>query len=430
MTLVSLLPTPPISPSDGSVKMNWPSSSTTTTAATATTDQVQPIDVHILKRYLDRGGLCNIRHPGTTLSLLGWATKSSSIQGIQLLINTSLERNNNSGKQGMVKELLIFPSQHGVTAIHMATQQNFVPALALFEQSLELEKKQCMASSFLDDDKVSWLNVVDGIKWWTPLHYGVQANACQAVDFLLYHGAFGSPKDRMGVTPLVLAFMLHHVDMVDRLIHTLDDHDFIILLQQTKDHDKGNVSLDLWTLLFKHHYDELDQNGGMQQDEWLYLTIFWNRGDVLALLLQYHQDRKKSSSSSSPSVTLPIPSSTTTASSQQQQQKDHFSLWKRPEDDILFYTLQQGKLDMVKQLIGAGYYPPMSPMGDNPCLLYAAAHGFLDVISLLYTPTTSDDCLQLVLQLSGHLRSHVLQQLNCVLSLEKIMLLNPTNLAL
>ncbi|ORZ19719.1 hypothetical protein BCR42DRAFT_410365 [Absidia repens] len=82
---------------------------------------------------------------------------------------------------------------------------------------------------------------------------------------------------------------------------------------------------------------------------------------------------------------------------------------------------------MVKQLLGAGYSPPISPLGDNPCLLYAAAHGFLDVISLLYTPSTSDDCLQLVLQLSGHLRSHVLQQLNCVLSLEKIMILNPTD---
>ncbi|CAO3597076.1 unnamed protein product [Absidia cylindrospora] len=450
MPLVSLLPTPPISPSDGSVKMTWPPPSTSSSS-----DQVQTMDVQILQRYLDRGGQCNIRHPGTTLSLLAWATKSSSVQGIQMLLNESLERNNSPSKPqqqaaGMVKELLLFPSSHGVTAIHMATQQNFVQALALFNQFVQLEKKQrlfpsssCFLDGILADDNNDWLNVVDGIKRWTPLHYGVQANACQAVDFLLHHGAFGSPKDRLGVTPLALALMLNHVDLVDRLIHTLDDHDFIVLLQQ-KDQLQGDgkvaLSNDLWTLVFKHHYDDLDgydyiassttTSTVQPRDEWLYLSVFWNRGDVLALLLQYHQgrNRNRKNEASSPAVTLPISSSsppsdhsTTTAA------RDPFSLWKRPEDHILFYALQQGKLEMVKQLFGAGYSPPISPLGDNPCLLYAAAHGFLDVISLLYTSSTSDDCLQLVLQLSGHLRSHVLQQLNCVLSLEKIMLLNPTD---
>lgn len=403
MTLVSLLLTPPISPSDGSAVMNWPSYA----PPLICDSKVQTIDTQVLQRYLDRGGHCNVRHPGTNLSLLAWATKSTSIYGIQLLLNhgSTLESNNKCSRTDVIR----FPSGHGVTAIHLASQQNFVEALAVFEDYLRQEPP-----------KGRW-DVVDD-KGWTPLHYGVRSNACQAVDFLLYHGAFGSPKDRLGVTPLTLALLLDHMDMVRRLIHTLDDHDFVTLLQRkttmdgaddkAKEHSNTTgLSNTMWTLLLNHHYDDVDWDDGLR-DEWLYLAVFWNRGDVLALILQHQHDRSKKKA-----IVPPSSSSSPTSS------------YRLEDSSIIYYALQQGKLSMVKELYQAGHLVPITPLGDNPCLLYAAAHGFLDVIPLLYTTTTSDECLQLTLQLAGSLRSHVLHQLNSVLAIDRIMLLNPTDLS-
>ncbi|KAI8338271.1 ankyrin repeat-containing domain protein [Chlamydoabsidia padenii] len=371
MTLTSLLSTPPISPTDRSPAMNWPCY-----APPVLPDaKVQIIDIQVLQRYLERGGDCNVRHPGTKLSLLAWATKSSSLQGMRLLLDHALKTSHT------VSDLIRFASGQGATAIHLATQQNFVKGLELI-------------NDYLQQGHNEWDRLDD--KGWTALHYGVQSNACQAVDFILHHGAFGSPRDRMGVTPLTLALLLNHMDMVRRLIHTLDDHDFVALLQLKN----NNIQNDIWVLLFDHHYndDEVDD-----RDDWLYLTVFWNRDDVLALLLQYKQNHRGKF----------------IVASQQLSE----------ENSILYYTLQQGKLGMVKQLYQAGHLPPISPLGDNPCLLYAAAHGYLDVIPLLYTTTTSDACLLLTLQLAGPLRSQAVCALNSVLTIEKIMLLNPTHLA-
>ncbi|KAI8099684.1 ankyrin repeat-containing domain protein [Halteromyces radiatus] len=449
---VSLNPTPPITPTDakGATLMNWP------LLSSKPVTQIQQIDLPLLQRYLDRGGDYNVRHPGTGLSLLAWAIKCSSLQGIQLLVDTALKKNNNnnkkkrkkglqpvSGIKGKVYELVTFNTGNGVTAIHLAAQQNLVQALSIFSQALQQEQIDLnFRSSSSSSLTAEWLGIVDS-SLSTPLHYGVRSNSCQAVDFILHHGAFGSPRNRTGVTPLALALLLNHVDLVRRLIHTLDEHDFVVLLQQ-KEPFFGNLggnnstgeyttmSDHLWTLVFDQHYGELDHddNSELQRDEWLYLTVFWNRSDVLARLLQYQQERKRNNIHQQQQGTL-SPSRQSSSSSLSgstigihpgKQQK-----WL--DNSIVFYALQQGKIDMVKQLFMAGHTPPISPSGDNPCLLYASAHGYLDIISLLYTPTTSDDCMFLTLQMAGPSRSLVLHELNAVMTLDKIMLLNPTDMS-
>ncbi|KAI8091286.1 ankyrin repeat-containing domain protein [Gilbertella persicaria] len=63
------------------------------------------------------------------------------------------------------------------------------------------------------------------------------------------------------------------------------------------------------------------------------------------------------------------------------------------DDNSLLKAVQQRKIDMVRALINAGAQPCLSS-GYNPSFLYAANHGFLNMIPLLLTLNTSKSCIQ------------------------------------
>ncbi|KAL9545611.1 hypothetical protein PS6_008125 [Mucor atramentarius] len=70
------------------------------------------------------------------------------------------------------------------------------------------------------------------------------------------------------------------------------------------------------------------------------------------------------------------------------------------DNDSLLNAVQQRKIDMVRELSAAGANPCL-PNGQNPSFLYAANHGFLDMIPLVLTLDTSKDCIQQALLLAS-----------------------------
>ncbi|KAI9483194.1 MAG: ankyrin repeat-containing domain protein [Benjaminiella poitrasii] len=72
------------------------------------------------------------------------------------------------------------------------------------------------------------------------------------------------------------------------------------------------------------------------------------------------------------------------------------------DDNSMLMAVQQRKIDMVRALASAGAKACL-PNGQNPSFLYAANHGFLDMIPLLLTPNTSKDCIQQAVLLASSL---------------------------
>ena len=59
----------------------------------------------------------------------------------------------------------------------------------------------------------------------------------------------------------------------------------------------------------------------------------------------------------------------------------------------IYTAVQQRKIDIVKLLCESGADPCQSN-GNNPSLVYAACHDFVDMIPFLLTPRTSKACVQ------------------------------------
>lgn len=70
------------------------------------------------------------------------------------------------------------------------------------------------------------------------------------------------------------------------------------------------------------------------------------------------------------------------------------------DESSLLTAVQQRKIDMVRELSAAGANPCLAN-GQNPSFLYAANHGFLDMVPLVLTLSTSKDCIQQALLLAS-----------------------------
>ncbi|KAI8327492.1 ankyrin repeat-containing domain protein [Choanephora cucurbitarum] len=70
------------------------------------------------------------------------------------------------------------------------------------------------------------------------------------------------------------------------------------------------------------------------------------------------------------------------------------------DDNSLLTAVQQRKIDIVRLLVNAGARACLS-MGRNPSLLYAANHGFVEMVPFLITLDTSRDCIQQALLLAS-----------------------------
>ena len=123
-------------------------------------------------------------------------------------------------------------------------------------------------------------------------------------------------------------------------------------------------------------------NNNINKNNLIRLAVFWNRIECLELLLG-----------------AGFSSSNTQQDVGTQQQQQNTETDPINSNDILYQAVQQRKLDIV-QCLRKGNMNPCLSNGHNPSLIYAASHGFLDMIPFLLTRDTSTDCIRQAILLS------------------------------
>ncbi|KAF1806359.1 ankyrin repeat-containing domain protein [Mucor lusitanicus] len=341
----SVLPTPPTSPIDAqqpaknSRKRAYSISFLNNEPATAT--KKQKFDLNCLKSFLNQKGSPNTCDEQFKRSLLSWACIGRSTEAIKNLLGlVHLDINMKTG-----------PNKS--TALHEACIIGFTEGIELLLQHPDID-----------------INAVDN-QGQTAVHCATQANQTECLRILLSAGA--------------------RIDLVfqGRLaIHTAISYGFqqcvALLLSKSKRHDNNPTQTDM--LWFPN---SLDNRSSIES------AIVTGFTGTLQLLLDQDSVTKDPPHQRTPGlVSLAV-------------------VWNRIEclqllikrgciidNDSLLNAVQQRKIDMVRELAAAGANPCL-PNGQNPSFLYAANHGFLDMIPLVLTLDTSKDCIQQALLLAS-----------------------------
>jgi ankyrin repeat protein len=301
--------------------------------------------VCLLKYLNQKGSSPNTCDSQLNRSLLSWACIGRSEAAIQnLLGQVHLDINMKSG-----------PNK--TTALHEACLLGFHRGVDLLLVHPDVD-----------------MNAVD-CQGQTPLHYAVQTNQVGCIERLLSIGVRMDLADMCGRLPIHLAAMRGYHQCIS------------LMLKNTDRHDTNPTELDmLWTRASVDNNSTieyaitagyvntlellLDQDKELRYKEQQGLidtAVVWNRIECLESLIRYkcqlnHTDSKLESP--------------------------------------LFKAVQQRKIDMVRVLSSAGANP-CSANGHNPSLLYAANHGFLDMVPLVITLKTSKECIQQALLLAS-----------------------------
>ncbi|KAK4509648.1 uncharacterized protein ATC70_006950 [Mucor velutinosus] len=340
----SVLPTPPTSPIDAqptknSRKRAYSISFLNNEPTTAT--KKQKFDLNCLKSFLDRKGSPNTCDEQFKRSLLSWACIGRSTEAIKNLLSlVHLDINMKTG-----------PNKS--TALHEACIIGFTEGVELLLQHPDID-----------------INAVDN-QGQTAVHCATQANQTECLKILLSAGA--------------------RIDLISQgrlAIHTAISYGFqqcvSLLLSKSKRHDNNPTQTDmLW------HPNSLDNRSSIES------AIVTGFTSTLQLLLDQDSVTKNPPHQRTPGLVLLS------------------VVWNRIEclqllikrgciidNDSLLNAVQQRKIDMVRELAAAGANPCLSN-GQNPSFLYAANHGFLDMIPLVLTLDTSKDCIQQALLLAS-----------------------------
>ncbi|KAG2190300.1 hypothetical protein INT46_005782 [Mucor plumbeus] len=341
----SVLPTPPTSPIDSHpIKNNRKraySISFLNNNEPTTINKKQKFDLNCLKLFLNQRGSPNTCDAHLKRSLLSWACIGRSTEAIKNLLSlVHLDINLKTG-----------PNMS--TALHEACIIGFTEGIELLLQHPDID-----------------INAVDN-QGQTAVHCATQANQTECLKILLLAGA--------------------RIDLMSQgrlAIHTAILYGFqqcvSLLLSKSKRHNNNPSQINmLW------HQNTLDNRSAIES------AIVTGFTGTLQLLLDQDSTNKEPPHQYTPGlVSLAV-------------------VWNRIEclrllikrgciidHDSLLKAVQQRKIDMVRELSAAGANPCLSN-GQNPSFLYAANHGFLDMIPLVLTLDTSKDCIQQALLLSS-----------------------------
>lgn len=197
----------------------------------------------------------------------------------------------------------------------------------------------------------------------TAIHRAILGNNTSCLQLLLENGSRVDIQDKHGRLPIHLAALYRRSDCVSTLLSYADHDD--LMEKRTMAHRTvveeclvgGSASI--LKMLLKHiSHRHKEYNHG-----WIGTAVYWNRIECLKVLIDAGLDVNKPLSTQDPS------------------------------DTALHRAVQQRKIDMVRCLCAAQAKPCL-PDGSNPSLLYAASHGFVDMIRLLITPDTSADTIR------------------------------------
>lgn len=305
-------------------------------------------DHTLLEQYLKNGGSPNVCDQRKGRSLLIWACTGQSEEALKILLSRS-EVDPNAAY-----------GQERSTALHVAATVGFKIGLEILLQQPTIDVN---ATDFLDQ---------------APIHKAVITNQPGCLESLILHNARVDIQDENRRLPLHLAVFHRRLECTKILLRYLKSVNTLWTARTLEGRSvleeavMGGYAPILQLLL-----DEIKDTPipADHKRSLLKLAVQWNRIECLQLLIKAGFD-----------VNTPL-------------SDDHI-----PETAISL-SVQQRKIDLVRLLRSYGASPCLSN-GNNPSLLYAANHGFVDMIPLLVTSSTSNECIRQTISLSESIGLH------------------------
>lgn len=316
------------------------------------TNSGNSLNLDLLDLYLKSGKPNDVKDNQYGLNLLCWACQCKSLDAVKKILqqgNVDINQNNNG--------------PHQLTALHIAAAVNFIGGVEYLIQQPNLDLNQ--------QDRAGL----------TALHYAARSNHYGSVKALLKAGAQLDVTDSNG--KVALHYAISHPNPLPSIIQ--------LLLEKRERNNPSCINL-IWAANNGNHsaleesiavirniqilhrlvtagaFIPLDQGGWWEdvysdkRNELLDLCVHWNRFDCLRYLIEE----------------VGITRKVDYASCQQ----------------ALYSAVQQRKLDIVVYLCKVARVQAYDSHGYNASLLYAANHGFMEMIPYLLTAGTSLDCIQ------------------------------------
>ncbi|GAA5815867.1 hypothetical protein MFLAVUS_009386 [Mucor flavus] len=366
MIPISYLVTPPTSP-DSEIpaqpkkRRTLDDLSVSSSSSSATPKKIKPnsdnqkLDLCLLDLYLSSGKSIDVKDTTYGLNLLCWACQCKSIDAVKKIIQQGfIDINERNGP-------------HQITALHVAAAVNFHEGIDCLTEHPDLD-----------------LNIKDAFGL-TAVHYAAKHSKNDAMYILLEAGARSDIFDRYGRLALHYAIRNSNTEIVQMTLSKRGRNNptftNLIWSSTSKNHSTveeaiimaaGN-QVDILKVFFNAGMFTSVESGGWWEEEYrerrdglVELCVEWNRFECLRFLV----------------INTDIPL----------------------RSKVLDLAVRERKLDFVKYLCDNVGMNPCDKNGDNTSLLYAANHGFMDMIPHLLTPDTSTDCIQqaiLFTKLSG-----------------------------
>ena len=304
----------------------------------------QKLDLNLLDVYLSSGKSINVKDASYGLNLLCWACQCRSLEAVdKILQQGDMDINQKHGP-------------HRITALHIAAAVDFSVGIDRLTSHPGLD-----------------LNVQD-IFGLTALHYAARHNKINSLKTLLEVGARSDLYDSHGRLAIHYSIRNANTESVDIILSKRGRNnptftnlvwssakDFPCAMEETIIMALGNSTDILRRFIHAGSFCSIE-SGGWWEEEYeskrnglIELCVQWNRFECLRCLVV--------------DTTLPL------------------------SRQALDLAVQQRKLDLVTYLCE---HVGVSPChnGNNASLLYAANHGFMDMVPCLLTGDTSLDCIQ------------------------------------
>lgn len=308
-------------------------------------DKSQKLDLNLLDLYLSSGKSMDVKDATYGLNLLCWACQCKSIEAVKKILQQGdIDINQRHGP-------------HQITALHVAAAVDFSSGIDYLTQHPNLD-----------------LNLRD-IYGLTAVHYAARHSKIASMATLLEAGARSDMYDRQGKLALHYAIRNSNVKIANMILakRGRNNPTFTNLIWASSNGSNcaieesiimavGNSTEMLKELLIAGSLISL-KSGGWWEDRYSHkqsgligLCIDWNRFECLRYLVV--------------NTNIPL------------------------QPQALDQAVRQRKLDLVVYLCEHVGIDPCHMNGNNPSLLYAANHGFMEMIPYLLKRNTSTDCIQ------------------------------------
>ncbi|KAI7905424.1 ankyrin repeat-containing domain protein [Cokeromyces recurvatus] len=289
------------------------------------------------------------------INLLCWACQCQSLEALKRILQRGVGMDMINQGQGPYR----------LTPLHIAASVGFSAGIDALIKHPDLD-----------------LNQTD-IRGWTALHYTAYDHLETSTCLLLEAGARVDLYDTSGRLALHYAIRNKSLKIIRSLLVKRERNNptsINLIWSSSGQHDGSSTTFPLEEAIIMASHDGsqrivqalvnagafTQERNGWWEDKYeskrsslLSLCVYWNRFDCLKYLIK---------------------------------------TMKSKDDDIqraFELAVQQRKIEMVIYLGNEVKWNPSSDLnGMNPSFLYAANHGFMEMIPFLLTPTTSLDCIQ------------------------------------